>query len=64
MISLNGSLFISLAFQEILEYLPYDQQVPLQHLNKKFYYFIMPRYLQYSTMTVRPTFIFFDFSDL
>lgn len=36
----------------------------LQILNKKFYIFVIPRYLQKDTMTVRPTFIFIDFSDI
>ena len=36
----------------------------MQQLNKKAYNFIIPRYLQQSTLTVRPTFLFVDFSDI
>jgi len=54
-------LIISLAFSEILNFLKFEQQVQLQILNKTFYNLVIPRFLQYKTMTIRPTLVYFNF---
>mmetsp|Transcript_39537 Transcript_39537/g.60378 ORF Transcript_39537/g.60378 Transcript_39537/m.60378 type:complete len:212 (+) Transcript_39537:202-837(+) len=55
---------MSLAFSEILNFLKFEQQVHLQILSKKFYELVIPRYLQHRSMTVRPTFVYFNFQNV
>ena len=58
---LSAHLFASLSFSEILVYLKFEQQVKLQILCKKFYELVIPRFLKYESMSVRPSFVYFNF---
>jgi len=55
---------MSLAFSEILNYLKFEQQVQMQGLCKKCYDLVIPRFLQYESMAIRPTFVYFNFQEI
>ena len=58
------AMFASLCFTIVLEFLEYEQQVWIQGLSRTLYNFTIPRFLRNKQMTVRPDFVFFDFSSI
>ena len=48
----------------MFEFLEYDQQVHMQGLSRIMYDFGVPRFLRNKQMTIRPDFVFFDFSSI
>ena len=57
-------MFVSMCFQLVLEFLEYEQQVQIQIMCRVMYDFTVPRFLRNRQMTIRPDFVFFDFSSI